>query len=79
MSPLTIHFQLLAILDLNDRVTITIVISSPMGNIVSIDQIDPDSSGDYSTNFKVGKTWSHDGAYDISVFANKLDWRASKI
>ncbi len=65
-------FSIIGNSGLNDRVIITIVISSPMGNIVSIDQIDPDSSGDYSTNFKVGKTWSHDGVYDISVFANKL-------
>jgi predicted secreted protein with PEFG-CTERM motif len=42
-----------------------------MGNIVSIDQIDPNSSGEYSTNFKVGKTWIHDGLYDVSVFANR--------
>tara|TARA_Y100000996_G_scaffold340557_1_gene277707 strand:+ start:553 stop:1365 length:813 start_codon:yes stop_codon:yes gene_type:complete len=55
---------------LNDRVPITIIISSSMGNIVSIDQINPDSSGEYSTSFKVGKTWSHDGEYEISVFAN---------
>ena len=65
-------FSIIGNSGMNDRLTITIVISSPMGNIVSIDQIDPDSSGDYSTNFKVGKTWSHDGVYDISVFANKL-------
>ena len=71
-------FSIIGNSGLNDRVIITIVISSPMGNIVSIDQIDPDSSGDYSTNFKVGKTWSHDGAYDISVFANKLDGENQK-
>ena len=65
-------FSIIGNSGLNDRVAVTIIISSPMGNIVSIDQINPDSSGDYSTNFKVGKTWSHDGVYDISVFANKL-------
>ena len=71
-------FSIIGNSGLNDRLVITIVISSPMGNIVSIDQIDPDSSGDYSTNFKVGKTWSHDGVYDISVFANKLDGENQK-
>jgi predicted secreted protein with PEFG-CTERM motif len=65
-------FSIIGNSGMNDRITVTIIISSPMGNIVSIDQITPDSSGDYSTNFKVGKTWIHDGAYDISVFANKL-------
>ena len=55
---------------LNDRIPVTIIISSPMGNIVSIDQVNPDSSGKYSTNFKIGKTWSQDGQYEISVFAN---------
>jgi len=65
-------FSIIGNSGMNDKITVTITISSPMGNIVSIDQITPDSSGDYSTNFKVGKTWSHDGAYDISVFANQL-------
>ena len=55
---------------LNDRIPVTIIISSPMGNIVSIDQVNPDSSGEYSANFKIGKTWSHNGDYQISVFAN---------
>ena len=54
----------------NDRVPITIIVSSPMGNIVSIDQINPDSSGEYTASFKVGKTWTHNGEYEVSVFVN---------
>ena len=63
-------FSIIGNSPMNDRFPVTIIISSPMGNIVSIDQVNPDSSGEYSTNFKIGKTWSHNGNYQISVNVN---------
>ena len=63
-------FSIIGNSPMNDRFPVTIIISSPMGNIVSIDQVNPDSSGEYSTNFKIGKTWSHNGDYQISVNVN---------
>ena len=36
----------------NEDVTFTV--TSPNGNIVSIDQVSPDTSGDFATNISVG-------------------------
>ena len=50
----------------NEDVTFTV--TSPNGNIVSIDQVSPDTSGDFATNISVGgPLWSQDGAYTVTA------------
>jgi len=50
----------------NEDVTFTV--TSPIGNIVSIDQVSPDTSGDFATNISVGgPLWSQDGAYTVTA------------
>ena len=41
------------------------MIVSPEGNIVTIQQILPDSSGNYSTTVKAGGTMNSSGEYEI--------------
>ncbi|MDC0437745.1 PEFG-CTERM sorting domain-containing protein [Nitrosopumilus sp.] len=50
----------------NEDVTFTV--TSPIGNIVSIDQVSPGTSGDFATNISVGgPLWSQDGAYTVTA------------
>ena len=42
-----------------------ILIVSPDGNLVNIDQVSPDSSGNYSTTVNAGGTMSINGEYEI--------------
>jgi predicted secreted protein with PEFG-CTERM motif len=50
----------------NEDVTFTV--TAPNGNLVSIDQISPDSSGDFATDISVGgPLWSQDGAYTVTA------------
>jgi predicted secreted protein with PEFG-CTERM motif len=50
----------------NEDVTFTV--TSPNGNIVSIDQVSPESSGDFATDILVGgPLWSQDGAYTVTA------------
>ncbi len=45
---------------------VTFLVTAPNGNIVSIDQVTPDGSGDFGTEFKVG-LWTEDGLYTIQA------------
>ena len=50
----------------NEDVTFTV--TSPNGNIISIDQASPDSNGDFATDISVGlPQWSQDGAYTVTA------------
>ena len=50
----------------NEDVTFTV--TSPNGNLVSVDQISPNSSGDFATDISVGgPLWSQDGAYTVTA------------
>ena len=46
---------------------VTIVITSPSGNIVRVDQISPNSDGDYSTSFKAGGMMKEEGDYTVKA------------
>ena len=47
---------------------VTFSVTSPNGNLVSVDQISPDTSGDFATDISVGgPLWSQDGAYTVTA------------
>ena len=51
---------------------VTFTVTSPNGNIVSIDQVSPDANGDFATNILVGgPLWSQDGAYTVTGSTRK--------
>jgi predicted secreted protein with PEFG-CTERM motif len=50
----------------NDDVVFTV--TAPNGNLVSVDQVSPDSNGDFATDISVGgPLWSQDGAYTVTA------------
>jgi len=50
----------------NEDVVFTV--TAPNGNLVSVDQISPDSSGDFATDISVGgPLWSQDGMYTVTA------------
>ena len=50
----------------NEDVTFTV--TSPNGNLVSVDQISPDTNGEFATDISVGgPLWSQDGAYTVTA------------
>ena len=50
----------------NEDVTLTV--TSPNGNIVSIDQLRPGSNGDFATDIVIGgQLWSQDGIYTVAA------------
>ena len=50
----------------NDDVVFTV--TAPNGNLVSVDQVSPDTSGDFATDISVGgPLWSQDGAYTVTA------------
>ena len=50
----------------NEDVVFTVI--APNGNLVSIDQVSPDSSGDFATDISVGgPLWSQDGMYTVTA------------
>ena len=49
---------------LND---VTIVVTAPNGNIVSIDQVSPNLDGDYMADIQIGSLWKQDGWYIVSA------------
>ena len=52
----------------SDAITITVV--APNGNIVAIDQLSADSSGNFSTDIATGGSmWGQDGAYTVNLQA----------
>ena len=47
---------------------ISIVVTSPNGNIVSIDQVSPDANGDFMTEIQTNSPlWKQDGAYTVTA------------
>ena len=47
---------------------VTLTVTSPSGNnVVSIDQISPDSNGNFEAEFKIGPTWTENGFYKITA------------
>ena len=43
-------------------------VTAPNGNLVSVDQITPDASGDFATDISVGgPLWSQDGVYTVTA------------
>ena len=47
---------------------ITLIVTSPMGNIITIAQVTPGIYGDFDTQIKVGgPLWKEDGKYTITV------------
>ena len=47
---------------------VTFTVTAPNGNLVSIDQVSPDSSGDFATDISVGgPLWSQDGMYIVTA------------
>jgi len=47
---------------------VTFTVTSPNGNIVSVDQISPGTNGDFATDISVGgPLWSQDGAYTVTA------------
>ena len=53
---------------LSDAITITVV--APNGNIVAIDQLSADSSGNFSTEISTGGSmWGQDGTYTVNLQA----------
>ena len=47
---------------------VTFTVTAPNGNLVSIDQVTPDSSGDFATDISVGgPLWSQDGMYTVTA------------
>ncbi|MBT7252766.1 MAG: hypothetical protein HN875_03410, partial [Candidatus Nitrosopelagicus sp.] len=53
---------------------VVILIVSPDGNLVTIDQVSPDSSGNYSTTVIAGGTMNSNGEYEV-----RAQYGASKI
>ena len=50
----------------NEDVVFTV--TAPNGNLISVDQVSPDSSGDFATDISVGgPLWSQDGAYTVTA------------
>jgi predicted secreted protein with PEFG-CTERM motif len=50
----------------NEDVVFTV--TAPNGNLVSVDQISPDTSGEFATDISVGgPLWSQDGAYTVTA------------
>ena len=50
----------------SDAITITVV--APNGNIVAIDQLSADSSGNFSTDISTGGSmWGQDGTYTVNL------------
>ena len=52
----------------SSNVPVTIMVIAPNGNVVSIDQINPDSDGSFTSTIGVGgPMWKQDGEYSITA------------
>ncbi|MGH9777291.1 MAG: PEFG-CTERM sorting domain-containing protein, partial [Candidatus Acidiferrales bacterium] len=52
----------------NPRNDVSIVVTSPNGNIVTVDQVTPNASGDYMTKIQTNSAlWKQDGLYKITA------------
>jgi len=50
---------------------ITLIVTSPNGNVVSIDQVSPDANGEFTSVFTTGgPLWKQDGDYTITAHQN---------
>ena len=49
--------------------TITLNVIAPNGNVVTVDQISKDGSGNFATSISTGGTWTQDGTYTINIRA----------
>jgi len=48
---------------------ITLKVSSPNGNLITVAQISPNTNGDFSTKIKIGgQMWKEDGMYTVAAF-----------
>lgn len=48
---------------------VTLKVSSPNGNLITIAQVTPDDNGDFSTVIKIGgPMWKEDGLYSVTAF-----------
>jgi len=51
---------------------ITLIVTSPNGNVVSIDQVSPDANGEFTSVFTTGgPLWKQDGDYTITAHQNE--------
>ncbi len=51
---------------------VTLIVTSPNGNIVRIDQLSPTSNGDFATDITTGgPLWSKDGVYTVTAQQGK--------
>ena len=47
---------------------VVFTVTAPNGNLVTIDQVSPDASGDFATDISVGgPLWSQDGIYTVTA------------
>ena len=47
---------------------VTLRVTSPSGNnVVIVDQLSPDDNGDFTTEFRIGPTWTENGFYTITA------------
>ncbi|MDH3192466.1 MAG: PEFG-CTERM sorting domain-containing protein, partial [Nitrosopumilus sp.] len=48
---------------------VSLAVSSPNGNLITVAQITPTSNGDFSTKINIGGTmWKEDGTYTVTAF-----------
>lgn len=48
---------------------VTLKVSSPNGNLITVAQLTPDTNGDFSTTIKIGgPMWKEDGQYSVTAF-----------
>ena len=48
---------------------VTLKVTSPSGNLITVAQVDPKFSGDFSTTIKIGgQMWKEDGTYTVTAY-----------
>ncbi len=52
---------------ISDLTDVTFRVTSPMNNVVGVDQVSRDANGDFETKFKIGPTWTENGYYTITA------------
>ncbi len=63
----------ITIIGMTDRASqdITLTVTAPNGNIVSVDQVTPGPNGEFTSVFTIGEPlWKQDGVYTISAHQN---------
>ena len=70
---LSLDFAEIATIEITGQTTrtnydVVFTVTAPNGNLVSVDQISPNSSGDFATDISVGgPLWSQDGMYTVTA------------